>query len=69
MKQSRGMSAIEATVNVVVGWLVAFATQLAMFPVVGLQAAPAQHLVLSLVFTAVSFARNYLLRRAFARFG
>jgi hypothetical protein len=69
MTQSRGMSALEAIVNAVVGWLVAFATQLALFPAVGLQATPAQHLVLSLAFTAVSVARGYLLRRAFARFG
>lgn len=69
MTQSRGMSALEATINVVVGWLVALVTQLALFPAVGLQVAPVQHLVLSIAFTAVSFARSYLLRRAFARFG
>ncbi|MFO7921483.1 MAG: hypothetical protein R6U99_11890 [Nioella sp.] len=69
MSQGRGMSALEATVNVMVGWLVAFVTQLAVFPAVGLQAGPAQHLVLSIAFTVVSFVRSYLLRRAFARFG
>ena len=69
MTHARGMSALEAIVNAVVGWLVALATQLALFPVVGLQAAPAQHLMLIFAFTAVSIARSYLLRRAFARLG
>jgi len=36
--QSRGMSAVEAVSNVILGWLVAFLTQLVLFPLVGLQA-------------------------------
>lgn len=67
MTQSRGWSAPEATVNMVVDWLVACITQLAVFPAVGLQAAPVPQLVLSHVFNVVLLVRSYLLRRVFAR--
>ncbi|SMX37428.1 DUF7220 family protein [Maliponia aquimaris] len=67
MSQSRGLSALEAMANVLVGWCTAFVTQLVVFTAVGLQAGLGQHVTLSLVFTAVSFARSYLLRRLFVR--
>lgn len=63
--QSRNMSAVEAGSNVFVGGLVAFTTQLALFPAVGLQVTLPQNLVISLAFTAVSFLRSYTLRRVF----
>lgn len=69
MTQSRGLSAPEVTVNMVVDWLVEFVTQLAVFPAVGLQAAPVPQLVLSHVCTVVLLSRSYLLRHAFGRFG
>lgn len=69
MSQSRSLSALEAATNVVVGWLVALATQLAVFPAVGLQVTLAQHLWASLAFTSVSLLRGYLLRRLFVRLG
>lgn len=69
MRQSRSLSALEAVSNVIVGWLVALITQLALFPVIGLQVVPWQHLTLGTVFTAVSLARSYALRRIFARLG
>lgn len=64
--QGRAMSAIEAVTNVAVGWLVAVAAQLVVFPAVGLQATLAQNLTVSSAFTAVSLVRSYLLRRLFA---
>ncbi|WP_417463290.1 hypothetical protein [Kordiimonas sp.] len=69
MTQSRSLSAVEAAANVLVGWCTAFVTQLLVFPAVGLQAGLGQHVTLSLVFTALSFVRSYVLRRAFARLG
>jgi hypothetical protein len=47
------------------GLVVAFATQIVAFPILGLQASLGQNLRLALVFTAVSIVRSYLLRRAF----
>ena len=69
MAQSRAMSALEATANLVLGGLVALLTQLLLFPVVGLQATVAQTLLVAGAFTAVSGVRSYLLRRAFDRLG
>jgi hypothetical protein len=63
--QSRLMSLVEAGANVVVGFMVALATQLVVFPVFGLEATLGQNLAIGGVFTAVSVVRSYLLRRAF----
>jgi hypothetical protein len=65
MPQSRVMSLVEAVTNVVVGLMVALATQVAVFPIIGLQASLGQKLKLALVFTGVSIARSYVLRRLF----
>ena len=67
MRQSRLMSLVEAVTNVVVGLLVAVATQIVVFPILGLQASLGQNLKLALVFTAVSIARSFVLRRFFER--
>ena len=63
--QSRRMSLLEATTNVVVGYVLAIATQLAVFPLFGLEAALSEHLAIGAVFVMVSLARSYLLRRLF----
>ena len=65
MKQSRGMSLLEAVTNVLVGYGVAVATQWLVFPLFGLHATLQENLVIGLVFTVVSLVRSYLLRRAF----
>ena len=67
MKQLRRMSLVEATANVVVGYVLAIATQLAVFPLFGLEAALGEHLAIGMAFVAVSLARGYLLRRLFER--
>ncbi|MDT8854836.1 hypothetical protein RNZ50_07350 [Paracoccaceae bacterium Fryx2] len=67
MKQSRTMSLVEAVANVVVGYGVAVITQILIFPVFGLQTTLAQNLKMGLVFTSVSIARSYVLRRLFER--
>jgi hypothetical protein len=66
--QSRTMSFLEATINVVVGYVLAIATQLAVFPLFGLEAAFGEHLAIGLAFVGVSLARAYMLRRVFERF-
>ena len=65
MKQSRAMSLIEATTNVVVGYVLAVLTQMIVFPQFGIDAAFADHLWIGLAFVGVSLARGYLLRRLF----
>ena len=65
MQQSRVMSLVEAIANVAVGYGVAVVTQILVFPVFGLQTTLAQNLKLGLVFTVVSIARSFTLRRVF----
>ena len=65
MKQTRLMSLVEAVATVVVGYGVAVLTQLIVFPWFGLPARLSDALAIGAVFTIVSVARAYLLRRLF----
>jgi len=69
MKQSRTLSLVESATNVVVGYMLAIATQLLVFPWFGLEAALQEHLAIGLAFVTVSLARGYLLRRLFEHVG
>ena len=64
-QQSRTMSLIEATTNVVVGYLLALLTQIAIFPLFGLAVSFADNVVIGSIFTAVSILRSFMLRRLF----
>ena len=65
MKQSRLMSLVESIANVVVGYGVAVVTQILIFPVFGLHTTLAQNLKMGAIFTIVSIARSFALRRVF----
>ena len=65
MKQSRLMSLVESVANVIVGYGVAVVTQILIFPVFGLHTTLGQNLAMGGVFTIVSLARSFLLRRFF----
>ena len=65
MKQSRVMSLVEAITNVAVGYGVAVLTQILIFPIFGLHTTLAQNLKMGAVFTVVSIARSFALRRLF----
>lgn len=65
MKQSRIMSLLESVANVILGYGVAVVTQILIFPIFGLHTTLAQNLKMGAVFTVVSIARSYLLRRLF----
>ena len=67
MAQSRRGSLIEAVTNTVVGYALAVATQFAVFPAFGLRVGVVENLGLGLIFTTVSLARGYALRRLFNR--
>lgn len=66
MRQSRTMSLVESVANVVVGYGLAVATQIVVFPWFGIATGLTEHLTIGLAFTGVSLARGYLLRRLFA---
>jgi hypothetical protein len=59
------MSLIEAIANVAVGFGVAVTTQVLLFPVFGLEASSSENLAIGCIFTVVSVARSYALRRLF----
>ena len=63
--QSRLASFIESLVNVAIGYSVALATQLTVFPLFGLDVRLDQNLAIGAIFTVVSIARSYCVRRAF----
>ena len=65
MKQSRAMSLVESVANVLVGYGIAVATQLVVFPWFGLPAHLDDALAIGGIFTGVSILRSFTLRRAF----
>ena len=65
--QSRWMSLVESSANVVVGYGLAVLTQILVFPIFGLQASVGENLLIGGVFTVISVIRSFALRRLFNR--
>jgi len=63
--QSRRNSFIEAVTNVAAGIVVAWGVTFTIFPWFDLKPALLTSLWISLIFTAVSLVRSYILRRVF----
>lgn len=68
MTQSRRMSLIEAVTNVVLGYALAVATQMVVFPWFDLHPSLGDNLALSAVFIGISLMRGYALRRVFGAY-
>lgn len=68
MSQTRRNSAIEATANVTIGYIVAITAQMAIFPLFGIHIPASEHLAIGGLFTVVSLVRSYALRRLFNLF-
>ena len=67
MRQSRRMSLTEAISNVVIGYILAVATQVAVFPLFGIRIAISDDLAIGGIFALVSLLRGFVLRRVFER--
>ena len=65
MKQTRWMSFVESVANVLVGYGVAVLTQMLVFPLFGMRATVSDNLLIGVIFTVVSLARSFTLRRVF----
>ena len=63
--QSRRQSMIETAVSVTIGYLVALASQIAIFPLFGIHATVADNLMIGAWFTIISVIRGYAVRRFF----
>lgn len=68
MSQSRCASALECVINVLVGYVIALAAQMVIFPIFGIYVSHAEHAAIGAMFTIVSLVRSYALRRLFNRF-
>jgi hypothetical protein len=65
MTQSRLGSLIESIVNVLIGYGIALASQLIVFPWFGIHIPLADNLAIGGIFTVISIARSYVIRRWF----
>jgi hypothetical protein len=63
--QSRSTSLLEAGANVVLGYLLALATQALLYPLFGITTTLATDSMIAAAFTLVSLLRSYVLRRLF----
>jgi membrane protein implicated in regulation of membrane protease activity len=67
LSQSRVGSVLEAIANVALGYWIAIAAQMAIFPLFGVNLPLGDNLLIGLLFTVVSLVRGYALRRLFNR--
>ena len=65
MNQPRTASLIESVFNVVIGYSVALASQLAIFPMFGINLPLSDNLAIGAWFTIISLVRSYAIRRWF----
>lgn len=63
--QTRLGSFIEACINVLIGFWINFFANLVILPMVGFHITMAQNLYIGLLYTIVSVARSYAIRRWF----
>lgn len=68
MTQSRLGSLIESLTNVAVGYFVALASQMIIFPMYGVRLPLAENIKIGLWFTIISIVRSYVIRRWFNGF-
>jgi hypothetical protein len=59
------MSLVEASANVVIGYAIAVATQVAVFPLFGIHISLADDLLIGGLFAIISLIRGFVLRRVF----
>ena len=65
--QSRWHSAIESLTNVAIGYGVALASQLLIFPFYDIDISLQDNIAIGVWFTLISFVRSYVIRRYFTK--
>jgi hypothetical protein len=65
VNQTRMGSLIEACINVLIGFWINFFANLVILPLVGFHITIAQNFYIGLLYTLVSVARSYVIRRWF----
>lgn len=69
MKQSRGTSFLKSVVSTAFGFAVAYLANMAILPQFGLPLSHTENLVLTMIYTAISVSRGYVLERVFEAMG
>ena len=67
MSQSRRLSLIETLAGVSIGFVVSVLASLVVYPAFGHSFTLGQNMAITVIFTALSIARGYLVRRLFNR--
>ncbi len=67
MSQTHAQSFIESCINVAIGFGVSLASQIAVFPAFGIHIPISSNLTIGAIFTVISIARSYCVRRVFNR--
>jgi hypothetical protein len=65
MSQSRLGSLIEALINVMIGFWINYLANLLIFPLFGFHISLSDNFIMGLIYTAISIARSYVIRRWF----
>ena len=65
MDQTKIGSLIEASINTAIGFVVALASQIVVFPMVGIHVPISTNIEVGAWFTVISVARSYVIRRWF----
>ena len=65
MNQSRLGSFIEAWINVAIGFAINFCANLLILPLIGFHISMGQNLFIGVLYTIISVARTYVIRRWF----
>lgn len=67
MSQSKKLSFIEACANTAIGYVISFASQLVIFPLVDIHIPLSTDFIISLWFLSIGLLRGYIVRRYFNR--
>lgn len=65
VSQPKKHSLLEAIVNVMIGYGIALASQILIFPLFNIHIGIRDNIFIGLIFTVISIARSYALRRLF----
>jgi hypothetical protein len=65
--QTKSGSAVEIAVSTSIGYAVSVAAQAVIYPAFGISVAAVDNFKIAAAFTAISFARGYVVRRLFER--
>ena len=65
--QTKKHSMVEVVTNVSVGYVLALASQLIIFPMFGMYISIGENILIGMWFTVIAIVRGYLIRRFFMR--